>query len=80
MGTKTCPHCNDANSCGDYEGPTCEVCDGKGVIHDDDMTRRELQQIQKRAATFITDRDPFGDHFSAHDLAMLDPAGGYIEI
>jgi hypothetical protein len=27
-----CPLCNDANSCGDYEGPTCEVCKGEGFI------------------------------------------------
>ena len=36
-------------------------------------------ELTKRAAAFITDRDPFGDHFSAHDLAQLDPAGGYTD-
>lgn len=35
--------------------------------------------LLKRAAEFITDRDPFGDHFSAHELAQLDPSGGYTE-
>lgn len=25
-----CPNCHDANSCGDYQGPTCEVCNGTG--------------------------------------------------
>jgi hypothetical protein len=37
-----------------------------------------LTDLQKRAAEFITERDPFGDHFSAHDLAQLDPSGGYV--
>lgn len=36
--------------------------------------------IAKRAAAFISERDPFGDHFSAHDLAQLDPEGGYVEV
>lgn len=27
-----CPNCHDANSCGDYEGSTCEVCMGKGHV------------------------------------------------
>jgi hypothetical protein len=35
--------------------------------------------VMKRAAAFIAERDPFGDHFSALDLARLDPNGGYIE-
>lgn len=25
-----CPICHDANSCGDYEGPQCEECEGEG--------------------------------------------------
>lgn len=29
---KICPNCHDANSCGDYEGPTCEVCHGEGHV------------------------------------------------
>ncbi len=32
---KECPHCHDANSCGDYEGPTCEICMGDGQVPDD---------------------------------------------
>lgn len=31
---KICPNCHDANSCGDYEGPTCDVCHGEGRIPD----------------------------------------------
>lgn len=27
-----CPTCNDANSCDDYEGPTCDQCNGAGYI------------------------------------------------
>jgi len=38
-----------------------------------------MSDLAKRAAAFISERDPFGDHFSAHDLAQLDPAGGYTE-
>lgn len=30
--TKECPNCHNANSCGDYEGPTCEVCNGVGTV------------------------------------------------
>lgn len=30
--TMVCHTCNDANSCGDYEGPTCEACNGEGRI------------------------------------------------
>lgn len=26
----TCPHCNDANSCGDYQGMACVECEGEG--------------------------------------------------
>lgn len=40
----------------------------------------ELKSIQRRAASFISDHDPFGDHFSAHDFAQLDPNGGYTTI
>jgi hypothetical protein len=36
-----------------------------------------MTNLAKRAAAFISDHDPFGDHFSAHDLAQLDPSGGY---
>ncbi len=32
---KQCPNCHDANSCGDYEGPTCEICKGSGHVPDD---------------------------------------------
>lgn len=39
-----------------------------------------MTNLGKRAAAFISDRDPFGDHFSAHDLAQLDPTGGYITV
>lgn len=27
-----CPNCHDANSCGNYQGPVCEVCDGRGWV------------------------------------------------
>lgn len=27
-----CPNCHDANKHGDYEGPTCEVCNGSGQV------------------------------------------------
>ncbi len=37
-----------------------------------------MTDLGKRAASFISERDPFGDHFSALDLAKLDPTGGYI--
>lgn len=42
------------------------------------MDSMEKTALAKRIAAFISDRDPFGDHFSAYDLAQLDPAGGYI--
>jgi hypothetical protein len=31
-----CPYCHNANEFGDYEGPTCEVCDGEGYIVEPD--------------------------------------------
>lgn len=40
-----CPHCHDANCCGDYEGPTCEVCMGEGKIPAIVDTGDELHQI-----------------------------------
>jgi hypothetical protein len=27
-----CPTCNDANACGDYQGPACPTCGGEGKI------------------------------------------------
>lgn len=38
-----------------------------------------MTDLTKRIAAFISDHDPFGDHFSAHELAQLDPNGGYVE-
>jgi len=38
---KQCPNCHDANSCGDYEGPTCEVCRGFGYVEDDFVDRSD---------------------------------------
>ena len=40
---KTCPNCNDANSCGDYEGPTCNVCNGTGKVQPT-IVRRNLME------------------------------------
>jgi DnaJ-class molecular chaperone len=40
-----CPNCHDANSCGDYEGPTCEVCKGYGFVPRIVDTGDELHQI-----------------------------------
>lgn len=37
-----------------------------------------MQPVAKRAAEFISERDPFGDQFSAHDLHQLNPEGGYM--
>lgn len=31
---KRCPNCHDANSCGDYQGPSCKVCLGDGQVPD----------------------------------------------
>lgn len=36
-------------------------------------------ELLRRAAAFISQHDPFGDHFSARELANLDPDGGYVE-
>lgn len=44
-----CPNCHDANSCGDYEGPTCEVCGGDGHIPAVVDTGDDLHQILKEA-------------------------------
>lgn len=43
--TMICPNCHDANSCGDYEGPTCEVCMGVGRVPYVVDTGDELHQI-----------------------------------
>lgn len=40
-----CPRCHDANSCGDYEGPTCEVCNGEGRVPRVVDVGDELHQI-----------------------------------
>ena len=29
---KECPTCHNANKYGDYEGPTCDTCKGKGLV------------------------------------------------
>lgn len=34
--------------------------------------------LAKRVAEFIRERDPFGDHFSEHDLARIDPIGSQL--
>lgn len=31
-GTQECPNCHNANKYGDYEGPSCPVCEGTGYV------------------------------------------------
>lgn len=41
-----CPNCHDANKHGDYQGPTCEVCDGKGYIDHVEAIRDEIADVR----------------------------------
>lgn len=62
-----CPNCHDANSCGDYQGPTCEVCNGTGraAQKSEVLTESVLEALATRlreAAHFCTEMTELERH------------------
>jgi DnaJ-class molecular chaperone len=42
-----CQNCHNANKYGDYEGPTCEACDGLGFVKPALPMRDQMDDLEK---------------------------------
>jgi hypothetical protein len=64
-----CPHCHDANSCGDYEGPTCEVCMGEGKIPSPHTDPGALLKLADELEWIAASSVP-GEHKTLYEAAV----------